>query len=151
MLRRLREHGVQRDDERLCERFGERQDVLAVGAAEDAVLVLEEHDVDVEPAEHARGADVVAADRLPDRREERAPLRARRLVQDRDDVDRSMPSTPSSVPRRSAAKVPMPQERGGNVETIAVRTALATRAGPCGHGYRLHALGLLQAAADRRR
>lgn len=28
---------------------------------------------------------------------------------------------PTSVPRRSAANVPIPQARGGNVETIAVR------------------------------
>ena len=49
MRRRLREHGVERDDERLRNGLRERQHVLAVGAAEDAVLVLKEHDVDVEP------------------------------------------------------------------------------------------------------
>ena len=106
MLGRLREHGVERDDERLCQRLRERQHVLAVEAAEDAVLVLEEHDVDIEPAEHARGADVVAADRLPDRREERAPLWAGRLVQDRDDVDAldvvDAEERPSQVSREGA-------------------------------------------------
>ena len=71
MRRRLREHGVQRDDERLRQLLREREHVLAVAAAEDAVLVLEQHDVDVEPPEHPRGADVVAADGLRDRREQR--------------------------------------------------------------------------------
>ena len=64
----------------------ERQHVLAVAAAEDPVLVLEQHDVDVEPPEHPGGADVVAADGLRDRREQPAPLRARRLVDDRDEI-----------------------------------------------------------------
>ena len=62
-----------------CARLlGERQHVLAVAAAEDPVFVLKEHDVDVEPAEHPGGADVVAADGLRDRREQAAPLRASR-------------------------------------------------------------------------
>ena len=78
---------MQRHDERLRELLRERQHVLAVGAAEDPVLVLEQHDVDVEPAEDPRRADVVATDRLRDRREHAAPLRARRLVDDRDEID----------------------------------------------------------------
>ena len=41
MRRRLREHGVERDDERLGKLLRERKDVLAVGAAEDPVLVLQ--------------------------------------------------------------------------------------------------------------
>ena len=56
-------------------------------AAEDPVLVLEQDDVDVEPAEHPRRADVVAANRLRDRRDEPRPLRARRLVDDHDLLD----------------------------------------------------------------
>ncbi len=87
MRGRLREHRVQRHDERLGELAGEREHVLAVGAAEDPVLVLEQHDVDVHPAEHPRGAHVVAANGLRDRREQSAPLRARRLVHDRDELD----------------------------------------------------------------
>ena len=71
MRRRLGEHRVQGHDERLGEAAGEREHVLAVGAAEDPVLVLEQDDVDVEPPEHPRGAHVVAADGLRDRREQR--------------------------------------------------------------------------------
>ena len=78
---------MQRDDERLRELLREREHVLAVGAAEDPVFVLEQDDVDVEPAEDPRRADVVASDRLGDRRENAAPLRARRLVDDRDEID----------------------------------------------------------------
>ena len=73
---RLGEHSVQRHDERLCQTLRERQHILAVAAAEDAVFVLKEHDVDVEPAEHPGGADVVAADGLRDRGDQAAPLRA---------------------------------------------------------------------------
>ncbi len=51
MRRRLREHRVQRHDERLRELARERKDVLAVAAAEDAVLVLQQDDVDVESRE----------------------------------------------------------------------------------------------------
>ena len=87
MRRRLREHRVQRHDERLRQLLDEREDVLAVGAAEDPVLVLEQDDVDIEPAEDPRGADVVAANRLRDRRHEPRPLRAGRLVDDHDLLD----------------------------------------------------------------
>ena len=55
-----------RHDERLCELAGERQHVFAVSSAEDAVLVLEENDVDVSPTERTRRADVVAARALRD-------------------------------------------------------------------------------------
>ena len=71
-------------------------------------------------SQHPGGADVVAADRLRDRRKQAAPLGSR-LVHDRDEVGTLIPGTPSRVPRKSAAKVPMPQARGGYVETIVVR------------------------------
>ena len=87
MARRLRQHRVQRHDERLRQLLREREHVLAVGAAEDAVLVLEEHDVDVETAEQPRRADVVASDALRDRGQNLRALRARRLVDDDDDAD----------------------------------------------------------------
>ena len=60
MGRGRRTHRVQCHDERLGELTREREHVLAVAAAEDAVLVLEQHDVDVESAEQSGGADVVA-------------------------------------------------------------------------------------------
>ena len=113
MRRRLRQHRVQRDDERLRQLLGEREHVLAVAAAEDAVLVLEQDDVDVEPAEDPRRAHVVAAD--PCAIVATSPGRCGRdgslTITTRS--TRSTPSTPSSAPRTSAAKVPMPQARGG--------------------------------------
>ena len=87
MGRRLREHGVQRDDEGLRELLDEREDVGAVGAAEDPVLVLEQNDVDVQPAEDPRRADVVASNRLCDRGDEPRSLRAGRVVDDDDLLD----------------------------------------------------------------
>ena len=113
---------MQGDDERLGQVCGEGEHVLAVGAAEDPVLVLEQDDVDVEPPEHPRGAHVVAANGLRDRREQTAPLRARRLVDDRDEIGTlDARRRRCSAARRSAANVPIPQARGGYVETIAVR------------------------------
>ena len=66
---RLREHRVQGDDERLRQLLGERQDVFAVAAAEDAVLVLQQHHVDV-PADrgcapHVRSRRVFLARSSP--------------------------------------------------------------------------------------
>ena len=58
---------MQRHDQRLRELAGERQHVFAVSATEDAVLVLQENDVDVSAAERPRRADVVAARALRDR------------------------------------------------------------------------------------
>ena len=87
VLRRLRQHGVERHDERLRQLLRERDHVRAVGAAEDPVLVLEEDDVDVQPAENPRRADVVAANRLGDRRHEPGPLGTGRLVDDDDLLD----------------------------------------------------------------
>ena len=87
MLRRLREHRVERHDERLRELLHQREHVRAVGAAEDPVLVLEQDDVDVQPAENPRRADVVAASRLGDRRHEPRPLGTGRLVDDHDLLD----------------------------------------------------------------
>ena len=74
MGRRLRQHGVERHDERLRELLGQRDHVGAVATAEDPVLVLEEDDVDVQPAENSRRADVVAADGLGDRGDETGAL-----------------------------------------------------------------------------
>ena len=82
--RRLRQHRVQRHDERLRQLLRQRDDVLAVGAAEDAVLVLEQDDVDMRPRQDPRCADVVAADRLGDRRDDTRLLWAGGLVDDHD-------------------------------------------------------------------
>ena len=81
------EHGVQGDDERLRELTDERQHVLAVAAAEDAVLVLEQDDVDVGPAERTGCSDVVAAGALRHGLRDLGPLRARRLVDDDERAD----------------------------------------------------------------
>ena len=88
MRRRFRQNGVQGHDERLRELAGEREDVFPVPAAEDPVLVLKQHDVDVEPSQHPGRSHVVAANGLRDRCEQAAPLRARRLVYDRDEIRR---------------------------------------------------------------
>ena len=50
----LRQHRVQGHDERLRQLLRERQHVLAVHAAEDPELVLEQNNVDVQPAEQPR-------------------------------------------------------------------------------------------------
>ena len=76
MRRRPREHRMQRDDERLSQVLGEGQHVLAVASSEDPILVLQQHDVDVEPSERPRSAHVVATYCLSDRRDHPAPLRA---------------------------------------------------------------------------
>ena len=116
---------MQRHDERLRELAREREHVLAVAAAEDAVLVLEKHDVDVGAAERACGANVVAARPLRDGAQDLGPLRARRLVDDDELTDvvhvRGRRAAPG---RTSKEKVPIPQARGGYVEKIAVRTAV---------------------------
>ena len=87
MRRGLRQHRVQGHDERLGQLLGEGQHVLAVGAAEDPVLVLEQDDVDVEPADEPGRAHVVPANRLRDGGQQLGPLRARRLVDDHDRAD----------------------------------------------------------------
>ena len=84
---RRREHGVERHDERLRQLLRERHDVLAIAAAVDPELVLEEDDIDVEAAEYARRPHVVAADRLGDRGDETGALRTRGLVDDDDALD----------------------------------------------------------------
>ena len=84
VIRRLREHRVKRQDERSRELLGERQHVLAVGTAEDPVLVLQQDDVDVESTQQPCRSDVIAPHRLRHGREDVVPLRARRLVDDRD-------------------------------------------------------------------
>src|SRR5581483_11848724 len=73
-------------DKRLRQLLREREHVLAVPSAEDAVLVLEQHDVDVESSQHPRRPHVIAADGLRDRREQAAPLRTGRPVQDGDEL-----------------------------------------------------------------
>ena len=67
---------MQGHHERLRQFARKREHVLAVQAAEDSVLVLEQHHVDIEPPQHAGGSDVVAAHGLRDRREHAAALRA---------------------------------------------------------------------------
>src|SRR5581483_2361352 len=75
-------HCVESHDQRLRELVHERQHVFAVAATEDAVLVLQQHDVDVGASEPARGAHVVAAGALRDRLEDLGSLRRGRLVDD---------------------------------------------------------------------
>ena len=84
VIRRRRKDGVKRQDEWSRELPGERQHVLAVGAAEDPVLVLQQDDVDVESTEQPCRSDVVAPHRLRHGRENIVPLRARRLIDDGD-------------------------------------------------------------------
>ena len=76
----------------------EREGVLPVTTAEDAVLVLEQHDVDVVPGQCARRADVVSARALRDGLEDLRPLRARRIVDDDERAD--------SPPRRGRRAAP---------------------------------------------
>jgi len=87
MRRRLGQHGVQGDDERLGQPVRQGRDVLAVAASEDPVLVLEQDDVDIEPTQDPRCAHVVPSDTLRDRGDEPVPLGARRLVDDHDLLD----------------------------------------------------------------
>ena len=84
VIRRLRKDGVKRQDERSRELPRERQHVLAVGAAEDPVLVLQQDDVDVESTQQPCCSDVVAPHCLRHGREDIVALRARRLVDDGD-------------------------------------------------------------------
>ena len=82
-------------------------------AAEDAVLVLDEHHVDVELPENPGGAHVVAPDRLGDRGRETRPLRAEGSFTITTFSTRSISSRPRRAERTSAAKAPIPQARGG--------------------------------------
>ena len=87
MGRRLGQHRVQGHDERLGQLLDERRDVAPVAPPEDAVLVLQEDDVDIEPAEDPCGADIVATNTLRDRGHEPRALRPRRLVDDHELLD----------------------------------------------------------------
>ena len=104
---------MQRHHERLRQLLDEREDVVAVAATEDPVLVLEEDDVDVEPTEDPGGAHVVAANRLaivavsPGRWGRDGSLTITTFS------TRSISSRPRRAERTSAAKVPIPQARGG--------------------------------------
>ena len=82
--RRVRKDRVQCHDERLRQRFGQREDVFPVSPTEDAVLMLEQHHLDVATAENARSPDIVAAGSLRDRRHDARPLRTGRIVDDHD-------------------------------------------------------------------
>ena len=62
----LLEHRVQRDDRRHAQRVDEIEDVAAVVAAEDAVLVLNADQAHVAVVHELRGARVVGFDVLPD-------------------------------------------------------------------------------------
>jgi len=73
---------VQRHDERLCELPREGEGVRPVLAAEDAVLVLEQNDVDIEPPECSRRADIVSASALGDGLKDLRALRTRGIVDD---------------------------------------------------------------------
>ena len=87
MVGRLRQHRVQRHDERLQQLLEERQDVVAVAASEDPVFVLEEDDVDVESAEDPGRPHVVVPHCLVDRRRHTRPLGTGGLVDDHDLLD----------------------------------------------------------------
>ena len=147
--RRLREHRMQGHDERLRQLLRERQHILAVGPAEDAVLVLQEHYVDVEPAEHPGGAHVVAADALFDRRQQPASLRTRSLVDDRDEVravnavDADQGRTKVGGERADPARTR--RIRGNNCRAH----ALPPRSRPRGHEHRVQPLWLVNTAASR--
>ncbi len=104
---------MQRHDERLRELRDEREHVLAVAAAEDPVLVLEQDDVDVEPAEDPRGAHVVAPDPCAIVADEPGRCGRDGSLTMTTFSTRSIPSTPSRALRTSAAKAPIPQARGG--------------------------------------
>ena len=95
----LRQDGVERHDERLRQLPRERQDVLAVGAAEDPEFVLEQDNVDVQPAEQPRRPHVVPSRLLGNRREEVWRFRARQVIDDRDLVD---PVYPGYLEQRGA-------------------------------------------------
>ncbi len=81
------QHRVQSQDDRLLQVFGQGEHVVAVPAAEDPVLVLQQDDVDVQPGEDPRRSHVVAADTLGHRRDEPGTLRPRRLVDDHHTLD----------------------------------------------------------------
>ena len=92
-------------------------DVAPVASSEDAVLVLQEDDVDIEPAEDARGADIVATDTLRDRRHEPRALRPRRLVDDHDLLDAVDPVEAEQGPadvRCEGADAAGPRRVGGD-------------------------------------
>ena len=147
--RRLREHRVQGRDQRLRQLLRERQHVLTIGTAEDAVLVLQEHDVDVEPAEHPCGTHVVAADALLDRRQQPASLRTRSLVDDRYEVravnavDAHQGRTKVGCERADPARTR--RIRGNNCRAH----ALPPRSRPRGHEHRVQPLWLVNTAASR--
>ena len=84
VIGRLRQDGVKRQNERPRELPREREHVLAVGTAEDSVLVLQQDDVDLEPTQQPCRTDVVAPHRLRHGRENIVALRARGLVDDGD-------------------------------------------------------------------
>ncbi len=92
-------------------------DVAPVASPEDAVLVLEEDDVDIEPAENARGADIVATHALRDRGHETRALRPRRLVDDHDLLDAIDPVEAEQGPadvRCKGADAASPRRVGGD-------------------------------------
>ena len=78
---------MQRHHKRLRQLLGERQHVLAVAAAEDPVLVLEQDNVNVKPAKHPGSANIIPANRLGDRREQPPTLGTRRLIHHRHEID----------------------------------------------------------------
>ena len=118
---RLGEDGVQRDDERLRQLAREREDVLPVLAPEDAVLVLEQDDVDVGPGERAgRGRSRRARPGRPCGRFPAAASSTARRRRRRGDLLHV--GDAEQRPPMSKEKVPIPHARGGYVEKIAVRT-----------------------------
>ena len=106
---------MQRHDERLRQLLGERHDVIAVPAAEDAVLVLEQDHVDVEAAQDPGRPEIVTADRLRDRCHEARPLGAGRLVDDHhllDAVDPVEAEQRAADVRREGADAASPRRVG---------------------------------------
>ena len=84
---RLGQHGVQGDDERLVQVLDQGQHIGPGLAAEDAVLVLDQHDVGAASVEQGRDGDVIGPDVLPDHRKDFGFLDRVVVADDRQDVD----------------------------------------------------------------
>ena len=104
---------MQRQDDRLPQLGGERQDVRAVVPAEDAVLVLDDDDVVAAALEHAGRGGVVAALVLVDPRDDLGRLIDIVVADDRHEIDGGdavgQEQRLAQVPR----EVPIPHARGG--------------------------------------
>ena len=85
--RRASQHGMQRDDHRHGELICESENELPVIAAEDAVLVLDQDDIDIALRQFRCCCCVVARNVLSDRRDDLWWVRMRIIPHDGDDLD----------------------------------------------------------------